>query len=755
MTKRITRRQFIQMTGLTGTAMAVSGCTINLQRHETLEPYVVPPEEALPGENIWYASTCRQCPAGCGIIVRVSNGRPRKIEGNPVHPLNRGKLCARGQAGLQVLYNPDRLRNAVRNNGRNVPAVAADPFARGGGLNATAIPWEDALKQVADRIKAARPGAIAFYSSHISDSLAAVATAFMAALAAPPPVFFDPLGAMAGRGTLARLTARLFNTPTALPFFDVAGSDVVFSFGANLNETWLSPVAYGRAFGQMRGGALGKRGYLVQFEPRMSATAAVADEWVPIVPGTEGLVALAIGKLLVELGFGRAKDSPYAGLFTGVDVTNVALASGVSRERLEKLARAFGSHERPLAIPGGGAMAHTNGVQAATAILALNALVGRLGPEASALYLTPATPDPIFAMAPIASFADVQALVERMRTGQVDVLFVHGNPRYELPIDSGFVEGMAKVPFVVSFSSEVDETTLLSNLILPDHTYLESWGYQVVTPPGDRPIISGQQPVVAPLYDTRATTDVLLDLANRLGGAVAQALPWPNTVEFMKAAMARLVRQNALYDTKNAETTWAGWRQYGGWWPTAAAPALPGSAPAIPAVLNVPLPDFVGRAEEYPFILYPYPSVALGDGRGASQSWLQETPDPMTTASWDTWVEINPETAKRLDVKRDDVVKLTTADGNSISAIVYIYPGIRPDVVAVPLGQGHLALGRFAKDRGANPLSVLAPLATDDGELAWAATRVKIEKLNRQRVLPRIESNVGVDAANEYEKFPG
>ncbi len=59
MTKRITRRQFIQLSGLTGTALAVSGCTINLQRHETLEPYVVPPEEALPGENVWYASTCR------------------------------------------------------------------------------------------------------------------------------------------------------------------------------------------------------------------------------------------------------------------------------------------------------------------------------------------------------------------------------------------------------------------------------------------------------------------------------------------------------------------------------------------------------------------------------------------------------------------------------------------------------------------------------------------------------------------------
>ena len=95
-------------------ASVVSGCTPSLQRSELLESYVEPPEEGLPGENLWYASTCRQCSAGCGIIVRASEGRARKIEGNPLHPLNQGKLCARGQAALQELWDPDRLQNAVQ-----------------------------------------------------------------------------------------------------------------------------------------------------------------------------------------------------------------------------------------------------------------------------------------------------------------------------------------------------------------------------------------------------------------------------------------------------------------------------------------------------------------------------------------------------------------------------------------------------------------------------------------------------------------
>ncbi len=741
MTKRITRRQFIQMGGLAGTAMALSGCTINLQRAETLEPYVVPPEEALPGENVWYASTCRQCAAGCGIIVRVSNGRAHKIEGNPQHPLNQGKLCARGQAGLQVLYDPDRLRNAVKQESR-------------GSRKFTAIQWEDALAQVTDRVTAAKPSGVAFYSGQMSDSLAVIAAALLKALGSQPPVFFDSLGAFAGRGTLARLTGRFFGAEPTLPFFDLAGSDVVFSFGANLTETWLSPVAYGRAYGEMRGRALGKRGYLVQFEPRMSATAAVADEWVPIAPGTEGLVAFALGKIMVEEGLGAAKGSPHAALFAAADLTGIAAASGVSVERLKKLARIFGKYTRPTAIPGGGVAGHTNGVVASTAVLALNALAGHVGGQDTAFTLTPPAVDPLLAGAQPSSLADVQALIERMKSGAVDVLFVHGNPSFELPVQAEFAAGLTRVPFVVSFGSEVNETAVQADLLLPDHTYLESWGYQLVTPAGDRPMLSGQQPVVSPLYDTRATTDVLLDLAQRLGGPVKQALPWPNTVEFMKTALAKLARQDAPYDTKDADTIWGGWRQYGGWWPTQPAPALPGASAALPAGLTVTLPEFDGGAEEYPFYLHAYPSVALGDGRGASQPWLQEMPDPMTTAMWDTWVELNPETAKALGVERDDVVKVISPH-SAITAIVYIYPGIRPDVIAVPLGQGHSALGRFAKDRGANVAALLGTQMTSDGEWAWAATRVKLEPMGRRRVLPRLENNVGIDAANEYKKFPG
>ena len=148
-------------------------------------------------------------------------------------------------------------------------------------------------------------------------------------------------------------------------------------------------------------------------------------------------------------------------------------------------------------------------------------------------------------------------------------------------------------------------------------------------------------------------------------------------------------------------------------------------------------------------------SVAFGDGRHAALPWLQETPDPMTTASWDTCEELNPATAQSLGIKDNDVVKIISPHGQ-IEAIAYLYPGIRPDVVAVPIGQGHTESGRWAKGRGANVLSLLAPhIAAGSGHLAWAATRVQLEKTGQQQVLPVLESKVGVARAHEKGETPG
>ncbi len=329
-----------------------------------------------------------------------------------------------------------------------------------------------------------------------------------------------------------------------------------------------------------------------------------------------------------------------------------------------------------------------------------------------------------------------------MKSGQVDLLMIHSaNPVFELPEAAKFLEAIQQVPYVVSFNSFVDETAVWSNLILPDHTYLEAWGYQIPAPGADRPVVSGQQPVVQPLYDTRATADVFLALANRLGGNVAATLPWSDEVDYLQNIAAELQGSSVgIYDARTPSGFWALWRQHGGWWADREVPREPELTDIVTRPLPVVQPEFDEDQEGYPFHLYPYSSILLSDGRSANLPWLQETPHPMTTARWGTWVELNPETAASLDLEDNDVVRVISPYGE-LEAPVVVYRGVRPDVVAIPVGQGHQDYGRFARDRGSNPIKLIAAREDlDSGALAWGATRVRLEATGAKKVIPRLES---------------
>jgi anaerobic selenocysteine-containing dehydrogenase len=733
MTKKITRRDFLK---ITAGATAATGFA-SVARRVALEPFVRPPEEVLPGQATWYASTCRQCAAGCGILVRVINGRAKKIEGNPLHPLNRGKLCARGQAGLQTLYNPDRLKNAVRQVGGR------------GSRKFEPIYWDDALEILAAKVtELSTPARLAFFSGLMPDHLHWLATSLLEALGASPPVSFDLHSALEGRAVAAQLSQLFFGVPE-LPVYDLARSEVIFSFGANFLETWMSPVAQNVAYGTLRQGRFGGRGFLVQFEPRLSSTAASADQWVPIQPGAEGLVALGLGRIIVEERLGHVgSHRANAILYRDVDVREMAEASQVPVETLRQMARVFADADQAVAIPGGYLAGQRNGLASMLAVQALNLLVAQFG-RVGGVFLSQPGPAPMLSQTPQASamtvpgsFEQVTQLIADMKAGKVDLLLIHGtNPAFELPSAAGFAEAVARVPFVVSFSPFVDETAVYADLILPDHTYLESWGYMVPAPGADRLVVSSQQPVVQPLYDTRATSDVLLRLAARLGGKAAEVLRWPDEAAFVQEVTGALHGSSlGAYDAQTPAGFWALWRQYGGWWSDKEIQREPEVTGVVNSPLAVRPPQFEGEPADYPFYLVPYPTISLSDGRGANLPWLQETPDPMTTARWWTWVELNPETARSLGVSDNDVVRVISPFGE-LEAPVVVYPGIRPDVVAIPVGQGHGDYGRFAEGRGSNPVNLLAPVTDpDSGAFAWGATRVRLEVTGGKKELARLES---------------
>lgn len=708
MTQKISRRDFLKLAGVGAATTAVlTGCG-PAAKYVTRQPYFKMPEYTYNGESTFYATTCRECAAACGLVIRTMQGRAIKVEGNVSHPVNLGKTCARGQATLQGLYNPDRVEGPTKQE-------------RADKLSDARISWDDAIATVSDAFKTHQPSEIAFLMGMAPDHLFDLASELTSSLGAPAPVRFGALGMFDSRATLAKAAEEMFGQP-ALPFFDMTNADAVFSFGANFLETWLSPVAYTRGFSKMRKGN-GKRGYFVQFEARMSQTAAVADEWIPVKPGTEGLVAAALGKLVAEA---RGEALPKA--FANVDAAAIAEKADVKLETLETLAARFAHAVAPLALAGGAALAHSNGLQTAKSVLALNAAMNNLG-QPGGVFLSPLAPGEDMYHHP-ASAQEMVEFVKKLESGAVKVLFVHGvNPAFELPKSLGFAAALKNVETVISFATFPDETALASDYIFPDHHGLESFGYQRVATGASGSVLSGAQPVVTPFHDTRSTVDVLL---------AAASMPYADEFAFIQNKLQQFVPvAGGSFAAPEINTFMAYFQQHGGWWKMMDAMPAPSAANGA---LTVAEAEF----EEGEFFLVPFVSPTLGEA-GANKPWLQETPDPTTTVMWNTWVEINPqaEIVHKLGLQNDDIVKIVSAAGE-VEASVYLYPAIRPDTIAIPFGQGHSAYGQFAVGRGVNPADLFGPHFNEAGDLAFAGVKVKIEKTGKVQILSRMESKIGV-----------
>ncbi len=708
------RRTFLQLSGLTTASAALAGCK---SANEKLIPYLIPPDEGVtPGIANYYASSCRSCSAGCGILVRVSEGRAKKIEGNPEHPVNRGKLCARGQALLQELYHPDRVPQPLKRSG-----------PRGSG-EFTKISWEEGLDLLIGSLKTLQrkkaANGLAFLTPELTGTLAKLTTGFMRSFGSTHHLSYELLGL----DWLRAADRRSFGQP-GLPYYDVAETRYLLSFGADFVESHLSPVQYGYAFGKMRQARDTVRGHFTYVGGRMSLTAASADRWMPARPGSEGALALGMARLILSeslydkaaLATNGLNADTLLNALKAYDLPRVAEETGLSQKTIAEVAREFATTRPSLAMAGEMVAFQSNGPEAVRAVQLLNVLVGNLN-RPGGIYPDSGSPD-----GPTNSFDELLSLVKKMRAGGIQVAMIHGDPVYTIPSATGFQEALSKVPFIVSFSSLLDDTALQADLILPDHACLESWG-DVIPLAGTRGQVIGlMQPVVMPVFNTRQFPEVLMTAAHELGGEMKAAFPYESYLDMLKAEMKKRV---GLAGGKDFETVWVDLLRKGGILKT-----KPGQAKVYRWAGGAGLPEpakprFAGSEKEFPLHLSVYPSTAFYDGRGAALPWLQHLPDPMTTVVWGSWVELNPKTAAELGINFGDLVEVTSPQG-SIRVPAVIYPGIRPDMVAIPLGQGHQGMGRYAKGRGANPLQLLAmKIDGTKPQPAWNATRVRIKKIS-------------------------
>lgn len=735
------RRDFIKISALTTVGgVALSACATTVRR---IASRVTAPEGNPVDGEVYFATTCAGCQAACGIVVRTVDGRAIKIEGNPEHPISQGKLCARGQASLQVLYHPERLRGPRKLAGERGSGKFQD------------IGWEEAISEVATRLAEAvqrgGDGSVLFFAGSADGHTGLVVDRFARALGGPGRIALETLPQAA-----LRRANRITFGREALAEYDIDHADYVLSFGAGLLEGGTSAVRYGRGYGFLRQGRAGRRGRLVQVEPRLSLTAANADRWISVRPGSEGAFALGVARYMLAnnlqspaSGIGESDLAGWRDAVSEFTPERVAELSGVAAGLVEEVARAFAEGRPSLAVGGDTSAGYTNAVSTLVAINALNVLAGNVGKEGGVRFAPPLPfPEPL-TVTPTA-FGDLLGYIERMRSGRVSAVLLHdANPAFTLPASTGIREALAQVPFIVSFGSFVDESTALADIVLPDHSYLERFDTRVPAGGTNLAVLSTAQPVVVPLYDTRATPDVLLAIAREMGGSVAQALPWGSFADLLHEAAAALQATAAgSVRAGSAEEQWERMLQHGGWWsdPTAASPVAVDAA-ATRAALRFEQPRFEGDPSAFPMFLHVYESAAFGDGRVANLTWLQEMPDPLTTVVWGSWVEMNPRKAAELGIQEGDLVEVESPRGK-VSVPVYIYPGLPPDVVAMPLGQGHTAYGEYATNRGANPLDVLAPVAeSQTGALAYQSTRVKI---SRTAAVARL-----ITVEGQSQKLPG
>lgn len=819
----ISRRNFLQFTAGASLGTAASGIT--LKGLSTLSHALSEEKRPPRGPERWVTTTCQMCPGGCGLLVRCVGKRAVKIVGNPLHPVNRGGVCPKGQAALQLLYHPDRIRQPLLQTKR-------------GSSRWQPISWEEALKLVSEKLQAVRAEGrgqgLAVLGQARATAMRDLWQRFLEAYGSPN--YLSLPGRTDGPGAAAYCMQGI-QAPLA---YDLKNASYVLSFGTNFLEGWGSPVYVMRAFGAWRA-TVGQRSKLVHVSPRLSVTAAKADEWVPIRVGTEAALALGIAHVLISEGrvdnnfiaehtFGfddwvEHSGSRHTGFRTLVlreyRPNDVAELTGVPVETILRLAREFAANPPALALGDQPGTVQPGTLYGSMAVQSLNALVGNFE-RPGGVMLQSENPRGVGSSRVLNSSSDAQAgqhlaldgarfpwsrdvletLSEAALTSKpypLQALLLHeANPIYLAPDRDRLTTALAKIPFIADFATLPDDTTSFADLLLPTPTFLEGWEVCGAPPVFPYSLLGLSQPVVPARLGSKHPGDFLLAVAKRLGSPISDQLPfesfeqvvenWAQDIFSLQSGYPFGTQLEEVWDNLLERSGWWApdystvdelWQQMktkGGWWdPTyhhgewgrvfqtpsgkfeffsqllwkhvlTEMKNNAGSMDLVSAERRC-LPHFessrasgsvVGdRAvpedkSQFSFVLYPYEILPLNEARGADLPFLQQNLGQQVFERWGSWIEIHPEAARRLGIEDGSWVWVESARQKA-RLRARLFPGLRPEVVAIPIGLGHRTASRWSQGRGVNVNELLEsvssdPMKTLNGGSRWFSTRVRISR---------------------------
>jgi MoCo/4Fe-4S cofactor protein with predicted Tat translocation signal len=651
------RRDFLKYLGFGVAAATLVSCEAPIKR--TI-PYLVKPEEITPGNANWYASSMFDGHDYASVLVKTREGRPIKIEGNPLSKITNGGTDARAQASVLGLYDSGRIKT---------------PMASKTATNWTVVD-KNIKAELADVVAKNKKIRI-LSSSVISPSMNAAIAEFSAKYANTKQVVYD----VASYAGMIAANNESFGK-AVVPSYNFNNANVIVSFGADFLGSWISPVEFSTQYVKNRK-LRGKKSMSrhIQFETALSLTGSNADKRVPVKATEQSVAVLALYNALLKL----AGSSP---------IENVNLDAKINESVVAAAKDLFASKGKALVV------SSSNDTNVQLVVNAINSLLDSYGStiDLDNVYNTRQGND-----------ADVAALINEMKNGEVGALFIYNsNPVYTLTKSKEFAEALKIVGLKVSFADREDETAILADFVCPDNHYLESWS----DAEPKKGMYSLGQPTIAPLFETRSVMESFLKWSgNDTDAHTYIANHW-------KANMFGKQKGVSLF-----ESFWNTTLQNGVFETGAAASQSYKSTK-----------DVSGAAKEIASIktdsaeVVLYEKAGLGIGTGANNPWLQELPDPISKVCWDNYAAISAKYAKELGLEQGNVIEVK-ANGVTLELPVFIQPGQAYKTISVAIGYGRTRAGKAGNGVGVN----VYPIATVDakGMTHFYATNVSIQKTTK------------------------
>jgi molybdopterin-containing oxidoreductase family iron-sulfur binding subunit len=630
----VSRRRFLALMGASAAVATGAGCKPAKSRAAVV-PYTKKQEEIVPGIADYYASTFQEGEVAYAVLVKAREGRPIHVEGNDEHPVYRGKTSFHATADLLGLYDPDRLRSPTL-NGRSCDwKKATDHLVRG-------------LKDAAS----AGQSVLLVTPAALSPSRKALLARLAEALPGLRHVQWEPAS-----DHNAREAERALFGEVRLARYHFERAKVVVALEADFLGTLGDTVSAIAGFARMRrpDSPAGAMNRLYVFEGGMSLTGTKADVRMPIRPSALARIAFGLVRA-VHLKAGRA-------LPAGLEL--VAL-DPFALERLPE-AKPFAAQldalVNDLCAAGDKALVLAGPAASTEAHAACHILNGMLGAEGVAVVGEQAAPA-------LASADDLKKLVDEMAAGKfAAALFWDVNPAYDYPDDGAWKAAMEKIPLRVRMGLLPDETAAMCSLVLPVNHWLESWNDFETS----HDLLTLQQPLVAPLYETLQGEDILLRCLAGLGKGAAETYlalikqRWQNEVQPKGSPIPFARFWNAcLHDGlfRRPSEALPPRRPDGAACARAAADTAKVASGNVELVLDV--------------------DSRMYDGRYGNNGWLQELPDSVTKASWGNPLAMAPADADRLHLKNGDMVTL----GKGPALPILRQRGQAEGVLRLTLGHG-------------------------------------------------------------------